>query len=169
MFLFWAVGTKNNYRYVLLRRVQYSAQAVSDLIHFYRFNRLLHSLYSTLPSCSHWKWSHRWDCTLSDLIEELQIEIGRDVDGVPGQQGWVKWKQNRKHVLWNQTTNRRWLSSGELVNQVPNPLSTGFAFSLFSLLASTVYLLIIFCFIHPPPTPSLLLSPSFCIHEGLST
>lgn len=41
----------------------------------------------------------RWEGALSDLIEELQIEIGWDVDGVHGQRGRVKGKQDWEHVL----------------------------------------------------------------------
>lgn len=90
VFLFWAASVKYQ-RWVLFCLVPDSPTL---LYLFCQTSKILEVTWvHEFPFCPHWKH------TSSDFIEKLQIETRRDVDGVHGQRGWVKWKQNRKHVF----------------------------------------------------------------------
>lgn len=98
VFLFWAVGTKYNDRCVL-SCIVHSAQALKLWSTFVDFNRFLNSLYCPMYFLCALAGNRALACVFSDFVEELQIETCWDVDWVHGQRRWIKWEQNRKHVL----------------------------------------------------------------------
>lgn len=100
VFLFWAVGTKNNDSCVLLLMVQHSAHPLRVWFDpLLKPEQTLQATWLYTSSCSRCQSSQAGNARCSDFSEELKIETRWDVDGVHSQGRRVKGEQNGKHVL----------------------------------------------------------------------